>query len=102
MNLLTLFVIQSEAKNLGNIHVDVLGYVTEILPPYGRLNDTLVNRYAFPKTERLPFEEPSLYLSTKYQIKYWSEIDWLFITRMMASANISAIVSCFTLAQALL
>ena len=34
-------VIQSEAKNLENILVDILVYVTEILPPYGRLNDTL-------------------------------------------------------------
>ena len=32
-------VIQSEAKNLENVHVDVLLYVTEILPPFGRLND---------------------------------------------------------------
>ena len=31
----TKFVIQSEAKNLGNINVDVI----EILPPFGRLND---------------------------------------------------------------
>ena len=29
------FVIQSEAKNLGYINVDVI----EILPPFGRLND---------------------------------------------------------------
>jgi len=35
--MLTQIVIQSEAKNLGNTHVNV----TEILPPYGRLNDTL-------------------------------------------------------------
>ena len=35
----TSIVIQSEAKNLGNIHVDVLVHVTEILPPFGRLND---------------------------------------------------------------
>ena len=63
---MTLFVIQSEAKNLGNIHVDVLGYVTEILPPYGRLNDTLVNRYAFHKTERLPFEEPFLWITFSF------------------------------------
>ena len=28
-------VIQSEAKNLGNTHY----YATEILPPFGRLND---------------------------------------------------------------
>ena len=26
-------------KNLENIHVDILVYVTEILPPFGRLND---------------------------------------------------------------
>ena len=32
-------VIQSEAKNLGNAHVDVLVYASEILPPFGRLND---------------------------------------------------------------
>ena len=32
-------VIQSEAKNLENILVDVFVYVTEILPPFGRLND---------------------------------------------------------------
>ena len=31
----TKFVIQSEAKNLGNINMDVI----EILPPFGRLND---------------------------------------------------------------
>ena len=37
--LLTPFVIQSEAKNLGNILADVFVYVTEILPPFGRLND---------------------------------------------------------------
>ena len=30
-------VIQSEAKNLGNIL-----YVIEILPPYGRLNDKMI------------------------------------------------------------
>ena len=33
----SLFVIQSEAKNLGNTHY----YATEILPPFGRLNDKL-------------------------------------------------------------
>ena len=32
-------VIQSEAKNLGNTNVDVL----EILPPFGRLNDNMMN-----------------------------------------------------------
>ena len=37
--LLTAIVIQSEAKNLDNIHVNVLVYVIEILPPFGRLND---------------------------------------------------------------
>ena len=31
----SLFVIQSEAKNLDSTHVDV----SEILPPFGRLND---------------------------------------------------------------
>ena len=31
-------VIQSEAKNLGNTHL-LLRYVTEILPPFGRLDD---------------------------------------------------------------
>ena len=36
---LTLFVIQSEAKDLENILVNILVYVTEILPPFGRLND---------------------------------------------------------------
>ena len=36
---LTSIVIQSEAKNLENIHVDVLVYASEILPPFGRLND---------------------------------------------------------------
>ena len=35
----TPIVIQSEAKNLENIHVNVLVYVIEILPPFGRLND---------------------------------------------------------------
>ena len=39
MILLTPIVIQSEAKNLEGIHVDVLVYATEILPPFGRLND---------------------------------------------------------------
>ncbi len=37
--LLTPIVIQSEAKNLGNIYVNTLLYATEILPPFGRLND---------------------------------------------------------------
>ena len=37
--LLTLFVIQSEAKNLGNTIADVNVDVHEILPPFGRLND---------------------------------------------------------------
>ena len=32
-------VIQSEAKNLGNIKVNVYVVVPEILPPSGRLND---------------------------------------------------------------
>jgi len=32
------FVIQSEAKNLGNINV----HVSEILPPFGRLDDILI------------------------------------------------------------
>ena len=36
------FVIQSEAKDLGNIL-----YVIEILPPYGRLNDTLIGNFHF-------------------------------------------------------
>ena len=42
---LTLFVIQSEAKNLENIKEDVHVDALEILPPFGRLNDTLCNRY---------------------------------------------------------
>ena len=33
------FVIQSEAKNLGNIMAGVNVNVHEILPPFGRLND---------------------------------------------------------------
>ena len=37
--LLTPIVIQSESKNLESIHVDVLVYASEILPPFGRLND---------------------------------------------------------------
>ena len=37
--LLTPFVIQSEAKNLGNIMAGVNVNVHEILPPFGRLND---------------------------------------------------------------
>jgi len=37
--LLTPIVIQSEAKNLGNIYVNTLLYATEILPPFDRLND---------------------------------------------------------------
>ena len=40
----THIVIQSEAKNPENIHVDVLVYATEILPPFGRLNDKMVSR----------------------------------------------------------
>ena len=32
-------VIQSEAKDLGNINVDVLVDASEILPPFGRLDD---------------------------------------------------------------
>ena len=39
ISLLTPIVIQSEAKDLGNILVNILVYVTEILPPFGRLND---------------------------------------------------------------
>ena len=38
---LRLFVIQSEAKNLENIKEDVYVDALEILPPFGRLNDTL-------------------------------------------------------------
>ena len=38
-DLLTPFVIQSEAKNLGNIYKNVYEDVLEILPPFGRLND---------------------------------------------------------------
>ena len=41
INFLTLFVIQSEAKNLENIKEDVHVDAHEILPPFGRLNDTL-------------------------------------------------------------
>ena len=37
------FVIQSVAKDLENILVDVFVYVTEILPPFGRLNDKIVS-----------------------------------------------------------
>ena len=37
--MLTPIVIQSEAKNLDNNHVDALVYATEIFPPFGRLND---------------------------------------------------------------
>ena len=37
--LLTPYVIQSEAKNLGNTMVAVKVDVHEILPPFGRLND---------------------------------------------------------------
>ena len=32
-------IVEPKAKNLGNIHVDVLMYAFEILPPFGRLND---------------------------------------------------------------
>ena len=35
----SLIVIQSEAKNLEGVHVNINLYVTEILPPFGRLND---------------------------------------------------------------
>ena len=38
IEILLLFVIQSEAKDLGNIL-----YVIEILPPYGRLNDKMIS-----------------------------------------------------------
>ena len=41
--LLIPFVIQSEAKNLENILADIFVYVTEILPPFGRLNDKIVS-----------------------------------------------------------
>ena len=34
-----LIVIQSEAKDLENTHVDEYEDVHEILPPFGRLND---------------------------------------------------------------
>ena len=40
--LLSSFVIQSEAKNLENILADIFVSVTEILPPFGRLNDKIV------------------------------------------------------------
>ena len=47
--LVTPFVIQSEAKNLENILANVFVYVTEILPPFGRLNDKIVSRsISFP------------------------------------------------------
>ena len=39
MDVNLLLVIQSEAKNLGYIHVCGHLCVTEILPPFGRLND---------------------------------------------------------------
>ena len=51
--LLTPIVIQSEAKNLEDIHVDALVYAIEIfrtessttrLPPFGRLNDKYVQK----------------------------------------------------------
>ena len=43
--LLTPYVIQSEAKNLGNTMAGVNVDVHEILPPFGRLNDNWgVNR----------------------------------------------------------
>ena len=49
IRILFYFVIQSEAKNLENILVDVFVYVTEILPPFGRLNDKIVSRsISFP------------------------------------------------------
>ena len=37
----TCIVIQSEAKNLGYIYVKTLLYATEILHPFGRLNDKM-------------------------------------------------------------
>ena len=37
-------VIQSEAKDLGGIHL-LLRYVTEILPPFGRLDDKYLDYY---------------------------------------------------------
>ena len=47
IEILLLFVIQSEAKDLGFIL-----YVIEILPPYGRLNDKMISV--------LNFDTPSL------------------------------------------
>ena len=43
--LFTPIVIQSEAKNLDDIYVDVI----EILPPFGRLNDKIVLEVFVPK-----------------------------------------------------
>ena len=48
--LLTPIVIQSEAKNLEGTHVDTLVYATEILPPFGRLNDIITISYTSPAT----------------------------------------------------
>jgi len=39
------FVIQSVAKDLGNINVDVSVDVHEILPPFGRLDDKRTRQF---------------------------------------------------------
>jgi len=44
------FVIQSEAKDLGCIHVDVL----EILPPFGRLDDKMIGGKRFDVSSKTP------------------------------------------------
>ena len=44
------FVIQSEAKDLGCIHVDVL----EILPPFGRLDDKMIGGKRFDVSTETP------------------------------------------------
>ena len=47
------FVIQSEAKNLGNIMAGVNVNVHEILPPFGRLNDKLCQEvYRYQKLRK--------------------------------------------------
>ena len=62
MILLTPIVIQSEAKNLEGIHVDVLVYATEILPPFGRLNDKLCQEVYCSQKERGALSSASFFL----------------------------------------
>ena len=48
-------VIQSEAKNLEGVHVDVI----EILPPFGRLNDNYGTLKIIPQQTAWPVRQSS-------------------------------------------